>query len=1069
MDLHLVRPRAAIALLCIACWPLHAAAQDDAAESAPPEDAVAQDAPAPAAPADTIPVPEVRAAEKPNLDVPEQPAKLDTIEVTGSRIRRADYETAQPVLVVGRDDIDRSGLISIGDLLQELPTAGAALNTSYNNGGTGTVEVDLRHLGSNRVLVLVNGRRWVSGLRSFATSSVDLTTIPISVIERIEVLKDGASAIYGSDAIAGVVNIVTRKDFDGVELRAQAGAIDADPGVDGETQAYSLSWGRVFDGGSWFLDGSYSRQDDVIAGQRKEFEHLVPGTGLTRGSGFIPQGRFLLVPQPQNELLLRLADPQACPGLVPVSDTGTAVGAVPLCDIKVRDGVRGDAFGDFERYFAAEHAYETAGQTYLITPAKHGALFGQLNYALGDSVSLDLELLYNRRESAQQLAAQPLALGDLIPFPFFNPIYIDETNPYNPFGQDIGRGVNGQPLTPGSGVVARRPLEAGPRLFTQTVDTQRAGLALGGPLDLWSGRMLTWELAYSYGQSKQKEVTTGLFDVDHLARALGPIADCDADPACVPLDLFGGQLGGGTITRQMLDYVTYTGIGSTRQQMHDAQLTLGSELFEAPWAGAPVGVAVGFEYRKEDYRNDPDPLVATGRSSTNRASPTQGGYATREAFVELSVPLARDLPLAQELDLSLAGRHSDYARFGKANTGKLGLRYRPLESVLLRGTASTAFRAPNLGELFLGNSDSFTGLADPCDSSARPTPTTPDAPDPTASEPQLPDVPGDPTSDPAVTANANATQNCASDGVNPTLVQLVPQLIEVLRGNPDLKPEKAKTLTAGIVLSPSWLPDFNLYVDWYKISIRDFITVPGAQTILNYCYLADPGERMFCEKVNRDASTGAITFIDDPFLNYARLETEGVDVGFDYGLPWFEGWGKLKLVTDATYLSKYELFAPGPGGSEVKDENAQPGRHFFSGVQALPRVKANASLSYKLGGFAASYSLRYVHKLRESCYDGIPPSLSDLGLCSAPDPQNDPESEDQRDARGENELPAVIYHNAQIGYTIEAIQTQLLLGVNNLLDKDPPKSYFASPLYGFDPSLYEVPGRQGYARLVVHF
>jgi iron complex outermembrane recepter protein len=994
------------------------------AQDADPFEAESSEAP------ETIAVDPLRQDEAAADPVPEQTV-LDAIEVTGSRIRRTDYETAQPIAVISREDIERTGLTSIGDLLQELPQAGAALNTAFNGYlDIGGVEVDLRNLGSNRVLVLVNGHRWVNGLRSLSTSSVDLSTIPISVVERIEVLKDGASAVYGSDAIAGVVNIITRKDYAGAEFRGYFGGYGEG---DGLTQNYSVSLGNIFNRTSLFFDLSHTRQSEIFNGDRELTRLPIYGTGLTRGSGNTPQGRLIFIPTPATEAALRAVDPQSCPGLVPVESAvpefpfpGT-VGAVPLCIITTREGTSGESITDFRAYDSVNDPYNFAPDNYLLTPYEQTAAFAQIAHDLTESISFRSELLYNLRSSEQNAAPMPMLGGDLAPPPY-SMLYIDVTNPYNPFGQDIARGVGG-PLTPGSGVFGRRPLEYGPRLYSQDVDTLRGGFTLSGPLDLaFAGlnRLLNWELGYSYGESKEKEILEGNFNLENMARALGPIIECTDD--CVPLNLFGGQGpdGQGTITQEMLDYITYVGISRSSQTIKDAYLNLSTELFELP-AGA-LGIALGFEYREEFYRQQPDPFVVAGISSSNSAKPTAGGYDSKEAFVELGIPVVRDLPMVRELDISLAGRYSDYAGFGEATTYKAGLRWKPLDDLLVRATKSTAFRAPSVGELFLGDSASFPGLADPCAADYEGTDTD---------------------------ATQNAFLNCRSDLVVPSSTNVLAQLLEIFRGNPELEPETAHTLTAGIVYSPGVLPDLTMYFDWYRITIDDYITVPGSQYILDACYTAPPEERRYCEYVNRNQQSGNIESVINPFLNFSKLETEGFDLTLAYTLRAGD-FGRLRLLGDAAYLTQYDLISEGPGGGSVVDEYA--GDHI--GLGPFPRWKANATLAWDVGGWNASWSARYIHSMEETCNDIIfTPSLRDLGVCSHPDP----DVSDGDDSR--NVLPKRVYHNVQIGYLFADQAFKVTLGANNVLDAETPPSYAFLQSPTWEPTAYEIPGRFFYMRL----
>lgn len=1016
-----------------------AAAPADATAAAPAGDTATATEAAPATPdAAQAPLPTIPVKAGDNAEPAKDTTRLDTIEVTGSRIRRTDFESAQPVLILTRKDIERTGLTSIGDLLQKLPAAGTALGTTVNNGGSGAVEVDLRNLTSARVLVLVNGHRWVNGLSSTSTSSVDLTTIPISVIERVEVLKDGASAIYGSDAIAGVINIITRKDYSGAEFRTQAGVYSKG---DGLTQSHSLSIGSIIDKTSLFFDLSFTRQDAIYNGTRELTSVPTFGTGSSRGSGGIPQGHFQFVPTPQTASGLTAADPMSCTG-------------APLCDVTVKNGATGATFADFRHFDKIKDPYNYAPVNYLLTPNERTGVFGQISRQLTPDIAFHTELLYNLRRSAQNLAPMPILAGDLAPPPF-DTLFVSATNTFNRLGQDIGKGASG-PLTPGSGLARNRSLLYGNRVFSEDVDTIRAGFSFDGGLDLAAiriPRLINWDLGYSYAETKQKQTNEGLYDLTRLAQALGPATGCLAP--CVPFSLFGAN-----ITQQMLGYVSYTGIGSTRALRRDLYLNLSTELFQF-FDNGPVGMAVGAERREEAYQNQPDPLVVSGTSSGNRAKPTGGGYDVNEYYTELSLPLLRnvdldsipglsnvawlkDRGLAKELDLSLAGRLSEYGSFGNAKTGKVGLRWKPVDDLLVRGTYSSAFRAPNLGELFLGNSDSFPGILDYCSQDVRAT-------------------------------NANANTNCGTDGVSSAYVQISGQLLQVLSGNPNLKAETAHTGTAGIVYSPSYVPDLNIYVDWYRISANKFISVLDAQGIFDSCYNVAPSQRSQCQYIKRNATSGQVTEIDTPFLNLARVRTEGVDFKFDYALPW-RARGDFKLLFDSTYLTAFDQFNPGSGNREILDPNFKAGRHATLGA-AFPRFKANGTLEWKSANWNASWSTRYIGPMTENCVDGIgdetnKQTLRDLGLCSKPTPgvrADDPTTPNVDETvtdMSQNVLKPTFYHSVQIGYELADWGTQLVLGVNNVLDTDPPPSYATSTIYTFEPTQYDIPGgRFPYVRL----
>lgn len=1080
---HLVRsvlPCAAAALLCA-----HAAF---AQEETPPEETqtAPQEQPASppegeAAPTETIPVQTGEAEQAP------ESTALDTVEVTGSRIRRADYETAQPVLVVTREDIEKTGLLSVGDILQNLPQAGAALSRAFNNGGNGATEVDLRNLGSNRVLVLVNGRRWVGGVSQFNTNGVDLNTIPTSIIDSIEVLKDGASAVYGSDAIAGVINIKTRRDFVGAETRAHFDATDTG---DGPQQQVNLSAGSVAGKTSIFFDVNYVNQGPLYSGDRDESSVPTYGTGITRGSGNSPFGKAIFVTTPSNADAINAAagtpsGPTAtCYDITAgvaagVGEVDNPIGEVPfpagviLCDWTLDRDALASGNHVFTRYDRNVHSYNYAAgqQNYLITPQERTSIFGQLSHQLTDAIRLSSDVLYNVRKSSQQLAPTPVpivgdALGSFNSFAPFSTVYVDATNPYNPLNSaspyyipgttahHLARSADGAGSpTAGYGAVNIRFNDLGPRLFSQNVDTMRIGLGLDGDFE-GLDRIFSWDGGYIFGESKLTDVNAGLVNMERMARALGPLDQCVptdssvADPnaaGCVPLDVFGGP---GAITQEMLDYIKYTAIDFAYQRQRGVYLNLSTEFTEAEaFLPGPIGVAIGAEAREEFYRGVPDPLKQASLSSTNAEQSTVGEYTAREAYFELAVPLLADLPFVNEMDVSIAGRYSKYSGFGDNFSGKFGLRYKPIESLLVRGTISDAFRAPAIGDLYQGQATGYPEVQDICNGR---------------------------DSDPARANEVgieNVRANCSADGV-PDDVSSGGQVATTFGGNPELEPETARTLSFGLVWSPDFITDFSATVDWYKIELDEFIGGVSDSIIQDLCYRSDPDARVFCDKLLREtADDRQIVRVFAVSDNYAGLEVEGVDANIQWTLPFefLRPFGSFKADLDIAYVTKFAAIFPTGLGETTQELQGQE----VAGFQGYPRLKANGGISWLSGPWTAGWEVRYIHRLTEPCDDGLSdpgaaaggsnptpvPSFAEFGICSDPDAPGG----------ATNELDATVYNDVHGSFTYDPWSTKIAVGVNNVLNQDPPRavSAFAN---SFDVSTHEFWGsRTPYLSLQVNF
>ena len=771
---------------------------------------------------------------------------LDKVEVTGSRIKRTDVETSQPVFSLTREDIQAQGLTSIGDVIQNLTSNGTALNTTYNNGGNGETRVSLRNLGSNRTLVLVNGRRWVAG--TGLGGATDLNTIPTAAVERIEVLKDGASAIYGSDAIAGVVNVILRTDFDGAEANAYYGQFSQG---DGAKESYDITIGSSGERFSAMFGAGYVKEDPVMAGDREISAVPVFGTGVAFGSTTTPNGRFAL------------CSGTFSPGACSVGETrpnGTAgqftyePGSTPA---------------NWRNFSVANDIYNFAPDNYLVTPQERKSIFGQASFDITDNVRFTTTATYNNRRSEQLLAAMPIVLGT-------GPgagvqartISISPNSIYNPFGQTVSR-------------IQRRAVETGGRSFNQNVDTFGFVGALEGNFE-FADRYFSWDVGYSYGRNDQNDTTNGLFNILALRNALGPsfrdaagVARCgtvgNVIEGCVPLNLLGGV---GSITPDMLAYSTFVAHDEYQYTMKQWFANLSGEIVELP--GGMLAFAAGLEHRSESGYDSPDALINSGNTTGNARTATAGSYKLDEAYLELSAPLLRDVFLARELELSLATRYSDYDTFGDTLNSKFGFKWKPIEDLLVRGSWAEGFRAPSISELYSGVADSFASISDPCSTTF-----------------------GGRYN--VLTAEQRA--RCTAQGVPAGGYDQGNSQIRIsVGGNPNLLPETSTSKTLGLVWSPSFISGFDVSLDWWNITIENGIITRSGQFILDSCI--EEGNPLACSLYTR-SSTGAIDNLLSSGLNSAEIEAEGYDLTLNYRLP-DTRFGSFSFSWDNTYYSSYE-------------------------------------------------------------------------------------------------------------------------------------------------------------------
>ncbi|GAE50459.1 TonB-dependent receptor domain-containing protein [Xanthomonas arboricola] len=744
---------------------------------------------------------------------------LDKIEVTGSRIKRADVETSQPVFTMSRQQIESQGLTSIGDVIQNISSGGSALNSNVNNGGNGETRVNLRNLGSNRTLVLVNGRRWVGG--TGLGGAVDLNTIPTAAVERIEVLKDGASTIYGSDAISGVVNIILRQNFDGAEANAYFGQYDKG---DGSRESYDFTIGSTGDRWHATLGVGYVKEEPVWAGDREISS--VPVFGAVAGTGnstTIPGGRFGIF-----------------------GPTGTSATGTPTFGATRFNGTPGFSItnngGTTSRNYTAADSYNFAPANYLVTPQERKSVFADAGLSITDNVRFKTTVTYNERESSQILAPMPIVLGRSAPGTNGADIVISANNIYNNTGRDID-------------YIQYRAEETGGRIFTQNVKTFGFSGAFEGDFEVGQ-RFFSWEAGMFYGKNDQTDRTTGLFNISALRNALGPsfvdaggVARCGTAAStidgCVPMNMLSGP---GSLTPEMLSYAGFNAHDLYGYEQKTYFGNIGGELFDLQ--GGAFAFSFGAEHREESGFDDPDALINSGDTTGNARTATNGGYKLDEAYLELAVPLLADLPGAQLLDFSLATRYSDYSNFGDTTNSKFGFRWKPITDLMIRGNWSQGFRAPSINELFQGVSDTFEDVRDPCAGSF---------------------------SDGSV--NGTRPGSC---GAVPAYAQANPQVRTATGGNPNLQPETSTSKTLGFVFSPSWVTGLDISLDWWNIKIEDAIDTQTVQETLDSCYLA--GIANACSLIQREP-TGEVSNLLAVPNNIARIEAEGYDLTVGYRLP----------------------------------------------------------------------------------------------------------------------------------------------------------------------------------------
>ena len=947
-----------------------------------------------------------------------------TVVVTGSRIRTDPLNQPAPLATVTDADIAKSGTTSIGDVLQRMTSSGGGLNTKFNTSGNtgfppdqggvgaGAATVDLRHLGAKRVLVLVDGIRWVNeSSASGVSSATDLNTIPTSIIDHVEVLQDGASSIYGSDAIAGVVNIITRRSFEGLQFQGYGGGFDKG---DGGTSQFSISTGTKTDTLNAFLDLSYSKQNDVPSSSREISQFPTPGIGkcTARCSSGTPSGRYVFT-DPNTGVSQSIALNSGVTGR-PRYISPVAAGA-PRTD-------------DFHG-FTVDDRFNFQPYNFIMTPSERYSVYAQGETKLTDNVSFYLKGLFNNRQSTNSAAPEPLFIGPEAGNGVGNLLdatSISRLNPYNPFGFDLNQATDF--------VVFRRPIEGGPRIYDQAVNTYYFNGGFRGDFQL-AERDFAWDLNGAWSRNDATQITHGSYNALKIGNALGPAGHdgsgnlvCGTPdgtglvatpiPNCVPLNIFGLN----TITPAMLTYIQPTLHDSSSQQLRDITANLTGTIVQLPAGG--LDFAVGYEYRKQSGEYQPDAIYVAGESAGVPSLPTRGEYHVSEYYGELRVPLLKDVPGADLLQASAAARTSNYSLFGTDTTTKFGLNWRPISDLLVRGTYGEGVRAPGIGELFGTFARFDTTIQDPCSQ--------------------------------FLTKSATTQANCRTLGVPTTYTQSNPQISVVTGGNPALVPEKSKGYTAGLVYSPRWAQgapwsdDLTLDFTWYRITLDRTIQARDAQVQIVGCVATlDP---VLCGGIGR-TSGGTINRFNNQLINIGGSATKGYDINLHYALP-ETPVGRFGVTWQNTKLDNFvDTLQTATGFQDVAREGTEKGD---TGL-AWPKWKSTLTGDWSLGAFAASLTVRYTDSVIESCRE-----LGGLGLCSNYNLADDDLST--------NKMKATTYVDLQATWRPEAFNNAwaFTLGANNLFNQDAPFC-FSCASNSFDASTYDVPGVFWYARVVAHF
>lgn len=881
----------------------------------------------------------------------EPEASSEQIVVTGSRIRRPDFDTPNPVLSVGADQIEQSGTTNLTDFLTGYPALQGSSTSADNSGSgasigyTGLNLLNLRNLGTDRTLVLVDGRRHVAGVPG--SQAIDINTIPSDLVERVDVLTGGASAIYGADGVTGVVNFVLKRNFQGLSARAQTGISRLG---DAGQRLFSVTAGHNF---------ADNRGNVAIALEHGEEDRLeTRDRRRLRGQNLV--GFYLNPDDPENQ-----------PGYEGGADNGIPDN-VPLSNIRYfdtnREGGIDVDFDGFPDFFVANGGgvvafdpgrfvpdfYQQGGNATLVSDYGND-LLPKVNrnvvnlmarYELSPAVEVFAEGKFAKSRSFS--VGQP-SFDYYLYVPFDNPFIPEEVAAAAPFGDVL---------------VNRDNFDFGQRGESIDRKTWRGVAGVRGNL----GEDHNYEVSYVYGRTSVRNDYVNDVLTDRFYAAIDVVTDpatgqptcrINIDPSavpfqpynytrtdegsdglfpavtfqpgeCVPLNLFGEN----APSRAALDFITTGTQDRSRITQNVVSASLAGDFsaaFTFPGGGA-LGYAIGAEYRKEKSKFTPDELAAQGLTFTNALAQDAGKFDVKEIFGEVRVPLLTRVPLAHKLEFGGAARFSDYSTIGKTTAWKADGSFAPVRDITLVGTYSKAVRAPNIGELFGGRSQTFQFITDPCNANQLQNGTEFRADNCAALLSQL-------GADPSGYSDTRSTNIPGFTG-----------------GNSGLLEETAKTWTVGTIIQPRFIPGLTLRADWYNIKLKNAINTVAPEQVAELCVDQPSLDNVFCDAIVRQngqsgvADPGNVISFNVGPENVARFRTAGLDLNMNYRLR-TQRYGNFSFNVIGNYLKRLEFI--GTPGADPTDDR---------GTAFAPKYTANTDLTWNMGRYTVNYGLQWFSK-----------------------------------------------------------------------------------------------------------
>ena len=895
----------------------------------------------------------------------------ERVEITGSRIKTVGATSSSPITTVGKLDIDTTQPVAVEELVRGLSSSYPAIGPGINNGSNGTATVDLRGLGSNRTLVLINNRRMVPATLD---GVVDTNTIPVSLLDRVDLITGGASAVYGADAVSGVVNFITKRNFTGIEattLYSVSEAGDAKRRKNDITLGANLADGR----GNVAVHIGTTRTDPIRLGDRDYARTVISAsTGLPGGySGTSVPAIFSGMPSPINGS--RVID--ATTGLL-----RAAVSSGPP------DG------------------YNTNPPNYFETPLTRTQITGLGRFTINEYAEAYAEIFHTRSKVTLNLAPSG-TFGVQLSIPIGNPFITTAVRNQlcAAYAISAANCVVGN-ATEFKANVARRFVEAGPRVYNYDNTTTQYTLGLRGNVPAVSG--WSYDAYYQQGRSEQIQTTANGFSSSKLqqaARSLNSTSCTVTSSGCVPINLFGGE---GSITQAMLDFLAIPTFRTTlvTQEVVSASVNGEVAVIKSPVAKNPLALALGLERRTVIGANKSDSVIQTQGELLGSGAPTPdrtGKLEFTEAYMEATLPLVQNLPGVQSVNLAAGYRETEFKTTGSASQSygswKAGLDYTPIKGLRFRGEQQRATRAPNVNELYAPVTTGLATLAvDNCQGSK------------------------------IVASDAGKagtlTNLCQQTGVPVAQIGSVAapsssQVNNTSGGNPNLGPERADTTTLGLVWEPGFASNLTINLDYWKIKIDGAVSTPTANQVFDGCYSAtlNPGftYNAFCQLIQRDSLNGGLNGVGSKGIstqqsNLGSYNFSGVDLGVAYRLPMSAfgkpNLGRVDLGLQLSYLERADFKAL-PSVANLE----QAGKFGLNVGAPYSRVKFSQRSTWTFGGYSLGYNWRYIGQ-----------TTVEESSTSLPEYRT---------------LPAVNYIDLNGSWQVMK-NLKLSMTINNAMDKKPP-------------------------------